>query len=101
MPNPYPMRRLCVAAYDITDSKRRRLVHRILRDFAVGGQKSVAECLLSKAEEARMLRDVGNVLDCGEDSFLLVPVVGDAPVRTIGKVPPAESRGLLYVPPLP
>lgn len=65
-------RRLHIAAYDVTDDQRRRAVHRIVRGYASGAQKSVYECVLSPAEQSRLLSAAEAELDLAEDRFFIV-----------------------------
>ena len=43
---------LYIVAYDISDHKRLQRVCQLLKDYAVGGQKSAYECYLSPADKA-------------------------------------------------
>ncbi len=78
------VRRLYVAAYDISDERRLRAAFQILAGYAVGRQKSVFECFLTEAERAALLRDVSYVINDAEDSFLLVRLDPRSKIHTLG-----------------
>lgn len=85
-------RLLYLAAYDVSDPRRLQHALHVLRDYATGGQKSVFECFLSDAERQRLLSEVAQVLDLGEDRFFLVRLDPRSKVRTLGiAVKPADT----------
>ena len=47
-------RALYLICYDITDSSCLRRIHRLVKAYAVGGQKSFYECWLTPAELSRL-----------------------------------------------
>lgn len=85
------MRRLYVAAYDISAPRRLRAALHVLKGYATGGQKSVFECFLTPAERARLLEEIGEVIETSEDSFILLRLDPRSDVRTLGiAVPPTD-----------
>lgn len=78
------MRRLYVAAYDISAPRRLRAALHVLKGYATGGQKSVFECFLTPAERARLLEEIGEVIETSEDSFILLRLDPRSEVRTLG-----------------
>ena len=92
MPGPS----LHLAAYDIRTPQRLRRCHRILMDYACGGQKSVFECYLTPTERQTLLERVSQVLDLEEDRFLLVPLPAQRPL-TLGKAKDPLNPNMLYV----
>lgn len=82
-------RRMAVLAYDITDNKARARIHRVLKDWKLDGQKSVAECLLSPTEAEELCAQLLEHLDSGTDRLALVWRSGQAEARVFGK----NSRG--------
>jgi CRISPR-associated protein Cas2 len=84
-------RSLYIAAYDIGDENRLRLVLKVVRSYASGGQKSVHECWLEKAEVTALLSAVREAIDLGIDSFALIPLDPRRGVSTLGcAVPPSD-----------
>lgn len=72
------LRQLYLAAYDIRDPKRLRAALHVLKDFACGGQKSVFECYLARAERDELMNRVEQVMDLEVDRFLVVPLSSGA-----------------------
>ncbi len=77
-------RQFYIAAYDVSDPRRLREALKVLREYATGGQKSVFECFLTKAERKALLWEVGAVIDPGEDRFVLLRLDPRGKVRTLG-----------------
>lgn len=78
-------RRLHIAAYDITDDRRRRAAHRIARDYATGWQKSVFECFLSDSERGQLIASIDGVIDPAEDRVFVVRLDPRALVLGLGR----------------
>lgn len=78
------MRRLYVAAYDISAPRRLRAALQVLKGYATGGQKSVFECFLTPAERTALLAEIEEVIEVAEDSFLLVALDARRSVHTLG-----------------
>ncbi len=89
-------RHLYVAAYDISAPRRLRAAHQVLKAYATGGQKSVFECFLTEAERATLLAEISEVIERGEDSFLLVRLDPRSRVRTLGIAVPPEDTPFFY-----
>lgn len=62
------MRRHYLFAYDITDTRRRANVRRLLQGYAVGMQKSLFECWLTAEELARLNNKLSELLS-GNDTL--------------------------------
>lgn len=90
-------RQLYLAAYDISCNRRLRKALYVLRGFASGGQKSVFECFLTPAEKARLLEQIGQVIDPVEDRFILLRLAGVSHIRTLGKAVPPQDGSFFYV----
>ncbi len=90
-------RNLYIASYDVSDDKRLRAAHRILRAYASGRQKSVFECLLSDAEQQRLMAEVADVIDPVEDRFLMVRLDPRSAVRTLGRAVAPSNPPQFYV----
>ena len=84
-------RQLFLAAYDIASPRRLRRALYILRDYATGGQKSVFECFLSKAERRELLARVDAVIDPEDDRFFLLRLDPRAKTGVLGiAIQPAD-----------
>lgn len=91
-------RSLYIAAYDVSDDRRLRAAHRVLKAYASGCQKSVFECYLTDAERHRMLAEVGEVIDPVEDRFFAVRLDPRGAVRALGRaLPPGDPSGFYVV----
>ena len=88
-------RRLYIVAYDISDSTRLRAALNTVRNWATGGQKSVHECWLTRAELAELRRRMRPII--GDDEELLI-VRLDPRQRpaTLGLALPPEDPAWFY-----
>jgi len=77
-------RDLYLAAYDVSDPKRLRASLELVKAYATGGQKSVYEIFLTAAEKGDLLKDMAQVLNETEDSFLLLRLDPRSRVHTLG-----------------
>lgn len=77
-------RDLYLAAYDVADPKRLRASLELVKAYATGGQKSVYEIFLTIAEKGELLKDMAQVLEESEDSFLLLRLDPRSRVHTLG-----------------
>lgn len=73
------MRHFFLVAYDITEPRRLRKVHRIVRDFGDRLQLSVFLCQLSERELALLRDRLTDVINHTHDQVVFVRL---APVRT-------------------
>jgi len=98
-PGIYAMsqRRLYLAAYDISCPQRLNRSLRVLKGYASGGQKSVFECFLTRAERRALLAEIDDVIDRRDDRFLLLPLAGERRVQTLGIALPPEDPAYYYV----
>lgn len=60
-----------VFAYDISKDKTRRRVFKILKQWRIGGQKSVHECRLKKAQAEELFLQLNEKLDQTTDCLML------------------------------
>lgn len=60
-----------VVAYDISDNKVRSKVHRILKEWRLGGQKSVHECRLKMSQAEELFLQLGEQVDNEKDCLLM------------------------------
>lgn len=85
-------RQLYLVAYDIRDPKRLRKVHRVLKEFACGGQKSAFECWLTEGERSELVSRVEDCMDTGRDALLVIRLADRDSVATLGiAVKPADD----------
>lgn len=85
-------RQLYLVAYDVRNSKRLRETHKVLKEFACGGQKSAFECYLTQAELEELVRRVEQCMDIGEDALLVIRLTARDNVTTLGiAVKPADE----------
>ncbi|GBD31901.1 CRISPR-associated endoribonuclease Cas2 [bacterium HR33] len=68
------MRHRYLVAYDVSDPRRLRLVHRKLLGFGDPLQYSVFQCDLSDVEKLRMVEAVSEIINHREDRVLIVDV---------------------------
>ncbi|MCP2041863.1 CRISPR-associated protein Cas2 [Neisseria sp. HSC-16F19] len=73
-------RRFYLFAYDIADRRRRTRVQRLLRGYAVGGQKSLFECWLTTHELNGLCHTLPPLLDVGDRLHVLSLGRNPAPV---------------------
>ncbi len=78
------MRRLYLAAYDVSHPRRLRAMMVAARRYATGGQKSVYECFLSEPEKAELLATGAQILDEEQDRLLLLRLDPRSKVRVLG-----------------
>lgn len=57
------MRKRFLVAYDISDGKRLRDVHREVQAYALGGQKSFYECLAKPSEIVELVATLVSIAD--------------------------------------
>ena len=91
------MRHLFLAAYDVTDDTRLRNALKLTRGFAVGGQRSVHECLLSPGERDDLLTALDFSLSLDVDRFLLLHLDPRSQIFVLGRAlrPPLPTT--LYI----
>ena len=65
-PKPY------VVAFDISRRKTRDRVRKILKDWRIGGQKSVYECWLTPSQAEDLFIQLGEKIDTSTDNLLMV-----------------------------
>ncbi len=86
-----------LAAYDIRHPRRLRLALRVLRDYALGRQKSVFECPLDDHESTELIQRIEKVIDPNEDRFALVRLDQRCANHALGKGVPLELSDIFYI----
>ena len=92
-----PKRSLFIAAYDVASPSRLRQVHRMVKAYATGGQKSVFECFLAPLERRTLLVQARELINEREDRFALLRVEERAAPVLLGIATPAADPHFYYV----
>lgn len=90
-------RSLFIAAYDVASSSRRRQVHRTVKSYATGGQKSVFECFLTPMERKVLLVQARKLINEREDRFALLRVEERVAPMLLGIATPPADPDFYYV----
>lgn len=61
------MRSLYLVCYDIASPKRLYKVHKCIKSYAIGGQKSFYECWMTSSERQSLQDDLFELVDESED----------------------------------
>lgn len=89
-------RQLFLAAYDITEPRRRCAALKCVRGFATGGQKSVHELWLTEGDRRGLLAGMAQVLDVG-DRFLLLRLDPRSRTLLAGRAQAPADPGHFYI----
>ncbi len=90
-------RALFIAAYDVANPARRRQLHRVVRKYATGGQKSVFECFLTPSERQALLVRARRIIDEREDRFALLRVEKRTAPLLLGRATVSANPRFIYV----
>ena len=94
--------RTSVVLYDIADAKRWRRVFKIMKEYGSWLQLSAFQCRLTDMKRAELVAKIKDVLDHGDDSFMLLDLGPsenvDVKVQTIGKLAfePIEAKAQIF-----
>lgn len=88
---------LYLACYDVTDDHRLRDALHVLRDYALGRQKSVFECPLETEEHDQLLARINRVLESSEDRFILLRLDRRSAMQAIGRGVVVEDGDIFYI----
>lgn len=98
------MLRAYILAYDITDPKRLRAMHRLAKAFGRPLQYSIFACLLRREDRVRLAARIQNTINHREDRVIILdtgPVVDREswipPMEIFGVQAIARSRSALIV----
>ena len=64
-------RKPVIIAYDISNNRSRRRVFKILKEWSIGGQKSLCECRLAEKEAEELLLQLNEHIDQETDTILM------------------------------
>ena len=92
-----PKRHLYIVSYDITDPKRLRRIHKVVKTYATGGQKSAFECFLTASERSELISKSRSIIEETEDRLALIPVETRAQSILCGVALPATDPDYYYV----
>lgn len=90
-------RSLFIAAYDVASPARLRQVHRTVKAYATGGQKSVFECFLTPQERKMLLAQTRQLVNEREDRFALLRVEERTEPLLLGIATPPTDPRFYYV----
>jgi CRISPR-associated protein Cas2 len=76
------MRNVFLVCYDVSDAKRLRQVHRVLKGAGDSLQYSVFRCELTREEKQRLISELWEIINPGQDRLLFA------------NLGPANARGL-------
>ena len=89
-------RQLYLAAYDISEDRRRDGALGLLRGYATGGQRSVHEVWLTASDKREILADMAQLLDDG-DRFVLVRLDAGSRTLLVGRAQAPADPGYFYI----
>lgn len=90
-------RSLFIAAYDVASDSRRHQMHRAVKAYATGGQKSVFECFLTPMERQALWVRGCRLIDEREDRFALLRVEERTEPVLLGIATPPVDPDFYYV----
>ena len=73
-----------VVAYDISENRLRAKIYKILKQWRLGGQKSVHECRLKMSQAEELFLQLSEPLDEKKDRLLMVWLESHRPVLCRG-----------------
>jgi len=96
------MRTCYIIAYDISDPKRLRRVHRTMRGYGDPLQYSVFRCILSPSERILLHEALTPIINHREDQVLFIklgPADGHVPSRieTLGRALSSEPERIVVI----
>lgn len=93
--------RICIVAYDISDTRRWRQVFKTMKGFGEWIQLSVFQCRLSRRRRAELEAQLSEIIKMGEDHVLVIDI-GPAnrsavAIKSIGKTSHSIRRGAVVI----
>lgn len=95
------MRSIYLVAYDVSDAKRLKAIHRCMHGFGDALQYSLFKCILSPKEKLMMVEAAREIIDQREDRVMIVCIgpeegMADERMEFLGaKIEVAERRALI------
>ncbi|WP_298624405.1 CRISPR-associated endonuclease Cas2 [uncultured Zoogloea sp.] len=90
-------RDLYLAAYDISQHRRRTAALALIRGYTTGGQKSVHEVFLTQSERSELLHGMALLLDEDDDRFFLLRLDPRARTYALGLASRPSDPAYFYV----
>lgn len=96
------MRRCYLTAYDVSDPKRLRKVHKLMKGYGESWQYSVFFCLLKDIDFKRLLSDIKELINQDEDRVFIIDLGPDetnarSTVTVIGLQLPPQESGVMVI----
>lgn len=88
-------RDLFLFCYDVSCRRRWRRVHRLLAGYRVAGQKSVFECLMTRAEVDATVAQLRELIDPAEDRVHVLALDPRQPREAWGRGHPWDGGPLV------
>lgn len=82
-----------IAAYDVTEARRRRQMVAVVRQYAATGQLSAYECELTPPQQRDLLEQVGSIINAKDDRFVLLKVTAVICPRRSAAAGQSSSNG--------
>lgn len=86
-----------LVAYDISDPKRLRKVHKKVESYAIGGQKSFYECWLTSTELNTFNQQLYDLIDSTEDKIYIFQIPKDTKPQLFGRAKLQSIQPFLVV----
>ena len=86
-----------LAAYDVTHPRRLAAALALVRGYTAGGQKSVHEVFLTRAERSELLHSMALLLDEDSDRFFLLRLDPRARTYALGLAAQPKDPDYFYV----
>lgn len=90
------LRHLFLIGYDIAHPRRLRLALRVVKGYAVGGQKSLYECWLTTGELQQAMTAMRGLIDPSVDRVIFIRLDQRAQVLTRGVARAPEDGDFFY-----
>ncbi|WP_374488480.1 CRISPR-associated protein Cas2 [Zoogloea sp.] len=92
-----PQRDLYLAAYDVTQPSRLAAALALVRGYTTGGQRSVHEIFLTRAERYELLHSMALLLDEACDRFFLIRLDPRSRTYALGQAARPSDPTYFYV----
>ncbi len=96
------MRRCYLVCYDISDPKRLRRVHKVMKGYGEPWQFSIFFCVLKDIDRVRLQSDLEEQMDLKKDQAMIVDMGADEDsardgTLVIGAPLPEQEQGMVVV----
>lgn len=83
-------------SYDVSNSKARAKILKILRRLCIGYQQSVFECSLTQTDMEKLIHTLTDIIS-ENDSLLITRMPSPTPHWTLGNAQRLQSKGSLLI----